>query len=76
MAEVTTIKWLQGGRFIEKEVPAKNQHGNDYTVADLRTDHEIASNASVAINGVDAVDTRVIADGDRVGVVVSNKTGG
>tara|TARA_Y100001973_G_scaffold37840_1_gene56953 strand:+ start:3654 stop:3887 length:234 start_codon:yes stop_codon:yes gene_type:complete len=74
--EVITVKWLQGGRFIDKELPAKNSEGYDYTVGNLRSDNDIASNASIAIGGVDVDNSRILADGDRIAVVVSNKTGG
>mgnify|MGYP003153443599 CR=1 FL=1 len=63
------IKVLSGGGFPEREV-------NSDTVGSLRTELDIASGASIAVNGTNVTDDYTLSDGDIVAAVTSNKTGG
>ena len=64
-----TIRWLAGGGFVDKEVEAS-------TVAQLRTELEIASTADIAVDGVNVSDTHELNDGSVVAAVQNNKSGG
>ena len=66
---MTRIKVLSGGGFPEKEVNAS-------TVGALRSEIDISSGATVAVNGVGVTDDYELQDGDIVAAVSSNKTGG
>ena len=64
-----TIRWLAGGGFVDKEVEAS-------TVAQLRTELDIASTADIAVDGVNVSDTHELGDGSVVAAVQNNKSGG
>jgi hypothetical protein len=66
-----TIKFLQGGGFVERQTNAD-------TVEQLRAEFpdDISSNASVAVNGVSVTNTHAISEGDIVAAVNNNKSGG
>tara|TARA_R100000234_G_scaffold17901_1_gene9912 strand:- start:108 stop:326 length:219 start_codon:yes stop_codon:yes gene_type:complete len=66
-----TIKFLQGGGFVERQVNAD-------TVEQLRTElpDDISMNSSVAVNGVSVTNTHAISDGDIIAAVNNNKSGG
>ena len=69
MATVRKIRWLSGGGFVDKEVEAS-------TVAQLRTELEIASTADIAVDGVNVSDTHELSDGSVIAAVQNNKSGG
>ena len=69
MATVRTIRWLSGGGFVDKQIEA-------LTVAQLRTELEIASTADIAVDGVNVSDTHELNDGSVVAAVQNNKSGG
>jgi hypothetical protein len=66
-----TIKFLQGGGFVEKQVNAD-------TVEQLRNElpDDISASSSVAVDGVSVTNTHVITDGAIVAAVNNNKSGG
>ena len=66
-----TIKFLQGGGFVEKQTNAD-------TVEQLRAElpDDISMNSSVAVNGVSVTNTHAINDGDIIAAVNNNKSGG
>jgi len=66
-----TIKFLQGGGFVEKQTNAD-------TVEQLRAElpDDISMNSSVAVNGVSVTNTHAISDGDIIAAVNNNKSGG
>jgi len=66
-----TIKFLQGGGFVEKQTDAD-------TVEQLRAElpDDISMNSSVAVNGVSVTNTHALQDGDIVAAVNNNKSGG
>jgi len=66
-----TIKFLQGGGFVEREVNAD-------TVEQLRNElpDDISMSSSIAVNGVSVTNTHAINDGDIVASVNNNKSGG
>lgn len=66
-----TIRFLQGGGFVEREVNAD-------TVEQLRGElpEDILSSSSIAVNGVSVTNTHAINDGDIVAAVNNNKSGG
>ena len=66
-----TIKFLQGGGFVERQTNAD-------TVEQLRAEfpEDITGNASVAVNGVAVTNTHAIEEGDIVAAVNNNKSGG
>ena len=66
-----TIKFLQGGGFVERQTNAD-------TVEQLRSEFpdDISAAASVAVNGVSVTNTQAIQEGDIVAAVNNNKSGG
>tara|TARA_R110002012_G_scaffold307388_1_gene512815 strand:+ start:835 stop:1053 length:219 start_codon:yes stop_codon:yes gene_type:complete len=66
-----TIRFLQGGGFVEREVNAD-------TVEQLRGElpEDILASSSIAVNGVSVTNTHAINDGDIVAAVNNNKSGG
>ena len=66
-----TIKFLQGGGFVERQTNAD-------TVEQLRNEFpdDISMNSSVAVNGVSVTNTHAIEEGDIVAAVNNNKSGG
>lgn len=64
-----TIKVLSGGGFVEKVVTSQ-------TIGSLRTELDMPSGSSVAVNATDQSDDYQLQDGDIVANVNSNKTGG
>ena len=63
------VRILSGGGFEEQEV-------NAGTVGALRTELDIASGASVSVDGVVRTDDFELADGQIIAAVQNNKTGG
>ena len=66
-----TIKFLQGGVFVERQTNAD-------TVEQLRGEFpdDISTGSSVAVNGVSVTNTHAISEGDPVAAVNINKSGG
>ena len=66
-----TIKFLQGGGFVEKQVNAD-------TVEQLRSElpDDISANASIAVDGVSVTNSHEINDGAIIAAVNNNKSGG
>ena len=66
-----TIKFLQGGGFVERQTNAD-------TVEQLRSEFpdDITNSASVAVNGVSVTNSHAITEGDIVAAVNNNKSGG
>jgi len=66
-----TIKFLQGGGFVERQTNAD-------TVEQLRGEFpdDISVSSSVAVNGVSVTNTHAISEGDIVAAVNNNKSGG
>ena len=66
-----TIKFLQGGGFVERQTTAN-------TVEQLRSEFpdDITTSSSVAVNGVSVTNTHEISEGDIVAAVNNNKSGG
>ena len=66
-----TIKFLQGGGFVERQTTAE-------TVEQLRSEfpEDITTSSSVAVNGVSVTNAHAIAEGDIVAAVNNNKSGG
>jgi|TARA_E500000305_G_scaffold34778_3_gene26432 molybdopterin converting factor small subunit len=66
-----TIKFLQGGGFVEKQTNAD-------TVEQLRAElpDDISASSSIAVNGISVTNTHAINDGDIVAAVNNNKSGG
>ena len=66
-----TIKFLQGGGFVEKETNAD-------TVEQLRSEFpdDISASSSIAINGVSVTNTHSVSEGDIVAAVYNIKSGG
>jgi hypothetical protein len=63
------IKMLSGAGFVEQEVAST-------TVGELRDELDIASSASVSVNGTNTRNSTAINDDDFVAAVSNNKTGG
>ncbi|QDP53409.1 MAG: hypothetical protein GOVbin4296_19 [Prokaryotic dsDNA virus sp.] len=63
------VRILSGGGFEEQEV-------NAGTVGALRTELDIASGASVSVDGVVRTDDFELSDGQIIAAVQNNKTGG
>ena len=66
-----TIKFLQGGGFVERQTNAD-------TVEQLRSEFpdDISVSSSVAVNGVSVTNAHALNDGDIVAAVSNNKSGG
>ena len=66
-----TIKFLQGGGYVERQTNAD-------TVEHLRSEFpdDITNSASVAVNGVSVTNSHAISEGDIVAAVNNNKSGG
>ena len=66
-----TIKFLQGGGFVERQTNAD-------TVEQLRSEFpdDITNSAAVAVNGVSVTNSHAISEGDIVAAVNNNKSGG
>ena len=66
-----TIKFLQGGGFVERQTNAD-------TVEQLRSEFpdDITNSASVAVYGVSVTNSHAISEGDIVAAVNNNKSGG
>lgn len=65
----TKIEYLVGSRFVTKNVESS-------TIAQLRTELDIPTTASIAVNREDVPDTYVLSNDDQVAAVVEDKTGG
>ena len=66
-----TIKFLQGGGFVERQTNAD-------TVEQLRAEFpdDISSGSSIAVDGVSVTNSHPINDGAIVAAVNNNKSGG
>ena len=66
-----TIKFLQGGGFVDRQTNAD-------TVEQLRGEFpdDISSGSSIAVNGVSVTNAHTLSDGDIVAAVNNNKSGG
>ena len=69
MAEVTKIRWLSGGGFVDKEITSN-------TVGQLRNELSISTEADIAVDGVNVSDTHELGENSVVAAVQNNKSGG